>query len=114
MADGDLVFSGSIPELYDTYMVPLIFEAFASDLAQRIVALASDAVLETAAGTGVVARALAPGLAAGARYVVTDLNQPMLDYAAKRHARDDRIVWRQADALSLPFADASFDAVCCQ
>jgi ubiquinone/menaquinone biosynthesis C-methylase UbiE len=114
MADGDKLFSGSIPALYDTYMVPLIFEAFASDLAQRIVALSPNAVLETAAGTGVVARALAPRLTSSARYVVTDLNQPMLDYAAKRQGRDDRIVWRQADALSLPFEDASFDAVCCQ
>ena len=114
MTDGDKLFSGSIPEVYDTYLVPLIFEEFARDLAQRAVALAPDAVLETAAGSGVVTRALAPGLAWGARYVVTDLNQPMLDYAAKRQGLDDRIAWQQADALHLPFADASFDAVCCQ
>ncbi len=114
MADGDEVFSGSIPELYDTYMVPLIFEEFASDLAQRTGARAPNSILETAAGTGVVARALAPRLAAGARYVVTDLNQPMLDYAANRQDMDDRIAWQQADALNLPFDDASFDAVCCQ
>jgi hypothetical protein len=35
MAVGDEVFSGSIPEVYDTYLVPLIFEEFARDLAQR-------------------------------------------------------------------------------
>ena len=61
-----------------------------------------------------VTRALAPRLSANTRYVVTDLNQPMLDYAASRQGPDNRIEWRQADALDLPFEDASFDAVCCQ
>jgi SAM-dependent methyltransferase len=45
---------------------------------------------------------------------VTDLNQPMLDYAASRQAPDTRIKWRQADALALPFDDEAFDVVCCQ
>ena len=36
MVATDKVFSGSIPELYDHYLVPLIFEAYASDLAARI------------------------------------------------------------------------------
>lgn len=110
----DKVFAGSIPEDYDRYMVPLIFEAFATDLAERAASLSPRAVLEIAAGTGVVTRALAPRLDPGASYVVTDLNQPMLDYAASRQAPDSRIEWRQADALALPFDDAAFDLVCCQ
>jgi ubiquinone/menaquinone biosynthesis C-methylase UbiE len=114
MAASDTVFSGSIPEVYDTYLVPLIFEAFAEDLARRVAELAPSAVLETAAGSGVVTRALAPRLEPDARYVVTDLNQPMLNRARHRQASDARITWRQADALRLPFADATFDAVCCQ
>ncbi|HSA81071.1 MAG TPA: methyltransferase domain-containing protein [Geminicoccaceae bacterium] len=114
MAVGDEVFSGSIPEVYDTYLVPLIFEEFAKDLAQRTVALSPNSILETAAGTGVVTRALAPRLTLGARYVVTDLNRPMLDYAVSRQERDNRIAWQPADALNLPFEDASFDTVCCQ
>jgi ubiquinone/menaquinone biosynthesis C-methylase UbiE len=72
------------------------------------------AVLEIAAGTGVVARALAPKLSLSASYVVTDLNQPMLDHAASRQGPDSRITWRQADALALPFENATFDLVCCQ
>jgi SAM-dependent methyltransferase len=71
-------------------------------------------VLEMAAGSGVVTRALAPMLSPDARYVVTDLNQPMLDYAATRQEQDDRLTWRQADAQALPFEDAAFDLVCCQ
>jgi ubiquinone/menaquinone biosynthesis C-methylase UbiE len=114
MLKTDKAFAGSIPENYDRYMVPLIFEPFAADLARRAAARSPSAVLETAAGTGVVTRALAPKLSPGASYVVTDLNQPMLDYAASRQAPGRRIQWRQADALALPFADAAFDLVCCQ
>jgi len=114
MLETDKVFAGSIPENYDRYMVPLIFEPFAADLAQRAASLSPSAVLEIAAGTGVVTRALAPKLSPGASYIVTDLNQPMLDYAASRQAPDSRIKWRQADALALPFENAAFDLVCCQ
>jgi ubiquinone/menaquinone biosynthesis C-methylase UbiE len=114
MLETDKMFAGSIPENYDRYMVPLIFEPFAADLARRAATFAPGAVLEIAAGTGVVTRALAPKLSAGASYVVTDLNQPMLDYAASRQAPDSRITWRQADAMALPFDDAAFDLVCCQ
>jgi ubiquinone/menaquinone biosynthesis C-methylase UbiE len=112
--ESDKIFAGSIPEIYDSCLVPLIFEAFAQDLAERAAALAPGSVLETAAGTGVLTRALAAKLGPDARYVATDLNQPMLDYAASRQGADGRITWRRADALSLPFDDASFDVVCCQ
>ena len=114
MLETDKVFAGSVPENYDRHMVPLIFEPYAADLAQRAATLSPNAVLEIAAGTGAVTRALAPRLPQGASYVVTDLNQPMLDYAASRQPPDNRITWRQADALALPFENASFDLVSCQ
>jgi ubiquinone/menaquinone biosynthesis C-methylase UbiE len=114
MAESDKVFAGSIPKFYDTLMVPLIFAGYAAHMAELVAASSPGSVLETAAGSGVVTRALAPKLGAGARYVVTDLNRPMLDYAATRQGVDSRIEWRQADALDLPFEDASFDVVCCQ
>jgi SAM-dependent methyltransferase len=114
MSESDNVFVGSIPEIYDTFLVPLIFEAFADDLAERVAALDPATILETAAGSGVVTRALAPRLLSDAHYTVTDLNQPMLDRAASQQELDSRISWRQADALNLPFDDESFDAVVCQ
>src|SRR5437660_6899733 len=114
MSAGDKIFAGSIPENYDRYMVPLIFESYARGMAVRAAALSPKAVLETAAGSGVVTRALTPRLSPDARYAVTDLNQPMLDYAATRQPADNRISWRQADALALSFEDAAFDLVCCQ
>jgi ubiquinone/menaquinone biosynthesis C-methylase UbiE len=114
MSETDKLFAGSIPENYDRLMVPLIFESYARDLAQRVARLAPNSVLETAAGSGVVTRALAPILSPDASYVVTDLNQPMLDYAKSRQGEDSRIRWQQADAQALPFEDAAFDLVCCQ
>jgi ubiquinone/menaquinone biosynthesis C-methylase UbiE len=114
MADFDKVFSGSIPRLYDTLMVPLIFEDYAAHMAALVAGFAPRAVLETAAGSGAVTRALAPRLDPGARYVATDLNQPMLDYAASRQPGGRPVEWRWADALDLPFDWASFDVVCCQ
>jgi SAM-dependent methyltransferase len=109
----DVVFAGSIPKLYDTHLVPLIFEPYARDLARRLTPRAPGRVLELAAGTGVVTRALAMTLPATSSIVATDLNAPMLEQAkAIDIARP--IEWRQADAMQLPFEDAAFDAVVCQ
>lgn len=114
MAEVDKVFAGSIPAFYDTLMVPLIFEAYAAATAELVAAASPRTVLETAAGSGAVTRALAPRLGSDTCYVVSDLNRPMLDYAATRQGLDARIGWRQADALDLPFDDATFDVVFCQ
>ena len=114
MVATDEMFTGSIPEVYGRFLVPLIFEFYASDLAGRIAKSNPENVLEIAAGTGALTRAMALALPAGARIVATDLNQPMLDQAAATRAHDSRIEWRQADALALPFANQTFDAVACQ
>lgn len=113
MADGDRVFAGSIPEIYERYFVPLIFEPYAVDLARRLQEAKAECVLETAAGTGVVTRAVASRLPSTARITATDLNEPMLNHAKARLA-DPRITWKAADAQALPFDDQSFDAVVCQ
>jgi SAM-dependent methyltransferase len=109
----DSKFEGSIPQLYERYLVPLIFAPYAADITRRVVALAPQRVLELAAGTGVVTRQLAQQLPVETTIVATDLNQPMLDEAA-RAGTARPVDWRQADAMQLPFADASFDAVVCQ
>ena len=113
MVATDKLFAGSIPEIYDRFLVPLIFEPYAADLAGRVAALAPRDVLETAAGTGVLTRALAAQLAPSTRIVASDLNQPMLDQAARRQ-QGGSVEWKQADALALPFDDRSFDVVACQ
>ena len=115
MADhgSDKVFGGSIPEIYDTYLVPLIFEAYAADLTTRVLAARPADVLEIAAGTGAVTRAMTAALPAGTTVIATDLNQAMLERAAARGTARP-VTWRQADATKLPFPDGSFDAVVCQ
>ena len=113
MSDVDRLFAGSIPEVYETYLVPLIFESYAADAASRLKPRKPSRVLEIAAGTGVVTRALAATLPETTSIVATDLNQAMLDRAALAGTVRE-VQWRQADAMGLPFADRSFDAVVCQ
>ncbi len=114
MVATDKVFAGSIPEIYDRYLVPLIFDSYAVDLAERVARTNPRDVLETAAGTGALTRAIASRLPAHARIVATDLNQPMLNRAKALQSHDGRIEWKQVDALALPFEDQSFDVVACQ
>jgi ubiquinone/menaquinone biosynthesis C-methylase UbiE len=114
MTATDKVFAGSIPELYERLMVPLIFEPYARDLAGRVAKANPRDVLEVAVGTGVLTRAMASKLSARVRMVATDLNQPMLDQAQARPIDNSHITWQQADALALPFQDKSFDVVACQ
>lgn len=114
MVGNDKLFTGSIPEIYDRFMVPLIFAAYADVLAERLAQVKPQDVLETAAGTGVLTRAIASRLAASVRIVATDLNQPMLDRAAMSGTMPAHIILRQANALALPFRDQSFDVVACQ
>ena len=113
MPDTDKVFAGSIPKLYDTYLVPLIFEPYAADLVNRLSSRSFSQVLEIAAGTGVVTRAMASALPESVSIVASDLNQAMLDQAAAAGTKRP-VEWRQADAMKLPFENATFDAVVCQ
>ena len=109
----DRAFLGSVPRAYETYMVPMFFAPYAADLAARVRARNPARVLEVACGTGVATRAMASALGPGASIVATDLNQPMLDQAAAT-VPAGLVEWRPADAQSLPFPDACFDAVVCQ
>jgi SAM-dependent methyltransferase len=109
----DSVFGGPIAGLYESHLVPLLFEPYAVDLVDRLVTRRIERVLEIAAGTGVVTRRLAAVLHQDVSIVATDLNQPMLDQAAAIGTVRP-VEWRQADAMQLPFADGTFDAVVCQ
>jgi len=111
--DTDRSFAGSIPQLYEQLLVPLIFTPYACDLATRAQGHKINALLEIAAGTGVVTRELARVLPLAASIIATDLNQPMIDHAASI-GTDRPVEWRQADAMRLPFMEDSFDMVVCQ
>lgn len=109
----DRAFTGSISKLYETYLVPQLFEPYAADLANRLASIKPSRVLEIAAGTGAVTRAMLSILPDSASIVATDLNQAMLDQASVV-GTSRQVEWRQADAMQLPFPDGSFDAVVCQ
>jgi SAM-dependent methyltransferase len=109
----DSRFAGSIPEIYERYLVPLIFEPYAARIASRVATAEPSRLLEIATGTGVVARRLVSVLPRGATIVATDINKPMLAQAAAA-CSDPSIEWRHADAMALPFDDGTFDTVVCQ
>jgi ubiquinone/menaquinone biosynthesis C-methylase UbiE len=113
MSATDTVFAGSVPSVYEQHLGPLLFRPYADELASRLRDLSQGRILETAAGTGIVTRALAKALPDPVEIVATDLNQAMLDLAATQ-LQAPNVTWKQADAQTLPFEDAAFDAVVCQ
>ncbi|MBB4351808.1 class I SAM-dependent methyltransferase [Aliirhizobium cellulosilyticum] len=114
MTEADKVFAGNIPALYQQHMVPMLFEPYAQEMAGRVARLKPQTLLEIAAGTGVLTRALAARLGDTAEIIATDLNQPMLDLAAHLQRGGGKTTFRQADAQALPFDDGSFDVAVCQ
>ena len=112
MGSIDSNFAGSIPGLYDRYLVPLLFQPYADEVARRVRLFEPGHVLETAAGTGVLTAALHEALP-DANIVATDLNPAMLEVAGER-VRSDKVSFESADAQDLRFADSTFDLVVCQ
>ncbi|MEO7724707.1 MAG: class I SAM-dependent methyltransferase [Chthoniobacterales bacterium] len=110
---GDTSFTGSVPKLYERYLVPLIFQPYVADLVGRLPRNGIARVLEIASGTGVLTRELAGALPESVAIVATDLNEAMLEYGEELGTTRP-VEWRQADAGTLPFPDESFDAVVCQ
>ncbi len=113
MAGGDKAFTGSIPAIYDEYLVPIFFAPYAEDLVRRLGDLRRGRLLEIAAGSGAATRAMARALPSSVSIVASDLNRPMLDVSRAR-ITDRTIEWRAADACALPFDEREFDAVVCQ
>jgi SAM-dependent methyltransferase len=114
MSNDAASFVGNIPHYYDQGLGPIIFAEYAADIAQRTAVGKPARVLETAAGTGIVTRKLREALPARTHLTATDLNPPMLDIARGKFAAGEQVEFGPADAMALPFADASFDAVVCQ
>ncbi|MBS1902236.1 MAG: class I SAM-dependent methyltransferase [Bacteroidetes bacterium] len=106
-------FSGGIPDTYDRYLGPIFFDCYADDLVERLRPLAPKSILELACGTGRVTRQLHAAFGGTASITATDLSPDMLR-TAQRLTAADGIQWEAVDAVSLPYADNSFDAVVCQ
>jgi ubiquinone/menaquinone biosynthesis C-methylase UbiE len=111
--DASRSFTGSMPDYYDRFLGPAWIEAYADDLVARIPPDPGADVLETACGTGLVTTRLRKRVAPSRRIIATDLSKAMLDYARAKYPALAGVEWREADAMRLPFADASFGAVVC-
>lgn len=105
-------FAGTIPQNYERYLGPFLFEPYAIDLVSRLKDKKYPAILELACGTGRVTAHLSKSVKYDS-LTATDLNPDMIE-VAKKIVSDDRIKWMAADALYLPFPDESFDLVVCQ
>jgi ubiquinone/menaquinone biosynthesis C-methylase UbiE len=114
MPDATVAFVGKIPENYDRYLAPLLFDPYAVDLVARLPVQDGMRVLEIACGTGVVTRRLVERLEGRGSIVATDLNEAMFACARKGLPGPRDPKWRHADGTSLPFESRSFDAVLCQ
>lgn len=109
-------FVGSIPETYDTYLGPLLFNFAANDLAQRIrdFVTRESRILEIACGTGILMEHVRQATEPSVSILATDLNEAMLDYARRKRGALENTRFEPADAQSLPFDDGEFDVVICQ
>jgi ubiquinone/menaquinone biosynthesis C-methylase UbiE len=90
-----------------------VFAPFACDIASRVTPETAMRVLEIAAGTGRVTRELCRILPTDASIEATDLNPGMIQLGSEA-VSDPRVNWSVADALQLPFEDASFDVAIAQ
>jgi ubiquinone/menaquinone biosynthesis C-methylase UbiE len=114
MSGSSADFGGNIAADYDQGLGPIIFTAYASQMAARVAAVAKHSVLETACGTGIVTRALRDALPAGVAIVATDLNPGMMAIAQEKLRTGEQVKLQPADGTDLPFPDSSFDTMVCQ
>jgi ubiquinone/menaquinone biosynthesis C-methylase UbiE len=105
-------FAGTVPANYEKYLGPFLFEPYALDVAARLQDKRYPSILEIACGTGRVTNHLS-GSVQHDSLIATDLNPDMIE-VAKKIVTNPSIRWMAADAVALPFADHSFDAVVCQ
>jgi len=98
-------------EVYESCFVPAIFGTWAGPVADAAGIRRGDKALDVGCGTGVLAREALRRVGQEGQVVGLDLNEGMLAVAART---EPNVEWRQGDAASLPFGDASFDVVVSQ
>jgi ubiquinone/menaquinone biosynthesis C-methylase UbiE len=105
---------GAVAENYQRFFVPAIGAPVADDLVASAGLRPDERVLDVACGTGVVTRLAAERVGAAGSVTGLDMNPRMLAVAASATPSGMPIVWREADAESMPFPDSAFDVVLCQ
>ncbi len=118
--------SGVVPRVYERWWRPALGRVAKGALgpgmaeerriARLLLGLApGDRVLDVACGTGAFTRDFARAVAPDGLSVGIDVSQTMLERATAEAERTGvtEVAYVRGDAQELPFADASFDAVCC-
>lgn len=101
-------------EAYEQYLVPAIFEPWATKVLRTHPPKPGSRVLDVACGTGIAARSTAALVGGTGRVDGVDADEAMLAVARRAHAHDGaRLAWHHASALELPFEAGRFDAVLC-
>lgn len=104
---------GNPAEIYQQYVVPMIAAHFAAPVVDAAELRAGERVLDVACGTGVAARLVSRQVGTAATVVGIDSHPGMLEVARAADPADPGVRWQLGSAESLPFPDASFDAVVC-
>jgi ubiquinone/menaquinone biosynthesis C-methylase UbiE len=110
----DWQLSGTSSDAYEEFLVPAIFDRWAQSLVDLADPRPGERVLDTACGTGAVARRAAPRVEPGGSVTGTDINPGMLATARLSTPAGTAIDWRQGDVVEMPFPDAAFDVAFCQ
>jgi ubiquinone/menaquinone biosynthesis C-methylase UbiE len=107
--------AGTAAEIYQRELEPAVFGPWAPRVVELADLRPGMSVLDVACGAGVVARVAAEAVGEDGRVTGLDLNPGMLAVAARLpDVRGAAIKWVEGSAQSLPFADASYEVVCCQ
>lgn len=101
------------PQNYERFFVPTIGEPLAKDLIRKADLRPGERVLDTACGTGIIARLALKEVGNEGRIAGLDVNPGMIN-VARSITTDLPIEWHQASAEQMPFVDESFDVVICQ
>ncbi len=108
--------AGTVPETYDRFMAPQLFEPWARELVDRAELRSGSSVLDVASGPGVVARLAAAAVGLDGRVVASDISPAMLAVAAAKPVDPAwaQIVYLECSATAIEAGESSFDAVLCQ
>jgi ubiquinone/menaquinone biosynthesis C-methylase UbiE len=107
--------AGSAAEIYQRELVPAVFGPWGPRVVELAALQPGTSVLDVACGTGLVARLAAQAVGVDGHVAALDLNPGMLAVASELPTvQGAAIEWVEGNAQALPFADASFDVVCCQ
>lgn len=122
----DLMLSGIVPRIYERWWRPALGRlakgvlgpgmADEHRIARRLLGLRpGDRVLDVACGTGAFTRDFGRAVGRSGLVVGIDVSETMLARAAGESAEAGvrNVAYVRGDAQELPFADESFDAVCC-